>query len=385
MSNISANIIVDTNPINVQVEQSEVGITVEPINLNIYSAGFSNPGGNIGQLQYNAGVLAGVPNVTFISGNLSLGNVANVKMLGGSSAYYLQTDGAGNLTWAPGTANITGNGTAAGANNAIQLSTGTGNFKVGTGFNFDPSSNVLDVPGNATANYFIGNFFVGNGSSLTAINGSNVTGTVANATFALDAGNANSVAGANVTGEVAFAAVANSVAGSNVSGQVAFANMANYAGNVTVAAQSNITSLGTLTSLSVAGTSSIQQAIEKVTVNASAATGNINYDLLDQAILNHTANASGNITLNFRGNGTTTLNTVMNNNTSMTCTFITSTGPTPYVVSNVKVDGTSVTPVWTLPGSAGTGTPSGKDVYTFNLIKTAANAFTVLASRVGYI
>ena len=84
----------------------------------------------------------------------------------------------------------------------------------------------------------------GDGANLTSIAGANVTGEVSNAATA------NAVAGANVSGEVGFAAVANSVAGANVSGTV---SSATTAGTVTTAAQSNITSVGTLTSLSVTG------------------------------------------------------------------------------------------------------------------------------------
>jgi len=104
-----------------------------------------------------------------------------------------------------------------------------------------------------------------NGSGLTSLTGSNVTGTVAYATTA------NSVAGANVSGQVSYAAVANSVAGGNVSGAVglatyattanavAGANVSGQVGNALVAgtvytnAQPNITSVGTLTSLTVTG------------------------------------------------------------------------------------------------------------------------------------
>ena len=63
--------------------------------------------------------------------------------------------------------------------------------------------------GNVRANHFIGN-----GASLTDIVGANVTGEVTNAATA------NAVAGANVSGEVGFAGIANSVAGANVSGTV---------------------------------------------------------------------------------------------------------------------------------------------------------------------
>jgi len=88
----------------------------------------------------------------------------------------------------------------------------------------------LSVTGNITSdnanlgNLVTANFFSGSGNNLSNIQGANVSGAVASATVAASA---NSVAGANVTGEVAFAATANSVAGANVSGAVSFATTAN--------------------------------------------------------------------------------------------------------------------------------------------------------------
>lgn len=73
---------------------------------------------------------------------------------------------------------------------------------------------------------------------------------VATAGLATFATTANSVAGANVSGAVSFATTANSVAGANVSGTV---SSATTAGTVTTAAQPNITSTGTLTSVTVTG------------------------------------------------------------------------------------------------------------------------------------
>ena len=104
----------------------------------------------------------------------------------------------------------------------------------------------LGVNGTITAVAFTANtgIFTGNGAGLTNIAGANVTGAVSYATTA------NSVAGANVTGAVSYATTANSVAGANVSGTV---SSATTAGTVTTAAQPNITSVGTLTSLSVSG------------------------------------------------------------------------------------------------------------------------------------
>ena len=56
-------------------------------------------------------------------------------------------------------------------------------------------SNTISTTGNVS----VGNI-IGNGQALTSLAGANVTGTVANATFATSAGSANSVAVANVSG-----------------------------------------------------------------------------------------------------------------------------------------------------------------------------------------
>ena len=76
--------------------------------------------------------------------------------------------------------------------------------------------------------------------------------------FSGDGGGLSNVVGANVTGEVTFAATANAVAGANVSGQVANALVS---GTVYTAAQPNITSVGTLTSVAVSGDANVAGVI----------------------------------------------------------------------------------------------------------------------------
>jgi hypothetical protein len=122
-------------------------------------------------------------------------------------------------------------------------------------------------------------------------------------------------------------------------------------------------------------------ALEKVTISATAATGTINYDLSTQSILYYTSNASANWTVNIRGDGSTTLNSMMSTGQSVTMTFLVTQGATAYYNSAVTIDGTSVTPKW-FGGSAPTsGNASGVDVYTYTVIKTGSAAFTVFASQ----
>lgn len=126
---------------------------------------------------------------------------------------------------------------------------------------------------------------------------------------------------------------------------------------------------------------SIEALQERATVAATGTTGTVNYDVLTQAVLYHTTNAAGNFTVNLRGDGSNTLNNVMNTNDSMTVAFLVTNGGTPYYNNAVTIDGSSVTPEWQ-GGSAPTGgNASSVDVYTYTIIKTGSAAFTVFAAQ----
>jgi len=131
----------------------------------------------------------------------------------------------------------------------------------------------------------------------------------------------------------------------------------------------------------VLGAGAIQQLAEKVTNSATAATGTVNYDVITQAVLNYTTDASGNWTLNIRGDGSNTLNSIMDTGESLTVAHIVKQGGTAYYNSAVQVDGSGVTPEWQ-GGSAPTGgNTNSLDVYTYTVIKTADATFTVLAAQ----
>jgi len=135
---------------------------------------------------------------TLVSANANLGNIAR--------ANYVSTN---NLLYANGVAWAFSAGSVVGADTQVQYNDGGSSFGASSAFTFNKTSSTLSVT-NITAN----------GSGLTSLTGANVTGTVANATYATSAGTATS---------------------------------ATTAGTVTTASQSNITSVGTLTSLAVTG------------------------------------------------------------------------------------------------------------------------------------
>ena len=202
-------------------------------------------------------------NVSFTGANVSLGNVANVKMTGGLNGYILQTDGAGNLSWVLNTQSI-GTLGAVGANTQLLFNDG-GSVGANANLTFNKTNGRLT----ATA-------FAGDGTFVT-----------------------------------------------NVS-----ANTANFATNILGASQGNITSLGTLTTLSVNG-------------NLNLTTGNIVASNANLSIRNINLNA-GNINTN-SGNILAGAGNITAASVSVTGT-ITSNG---FMYSSTPANGTSNTQVAT--------------------------------------
>jgi hypothetical protein len=122
-------------------------------------------------------------------------------------------------------------------------------------------------------------------------------------------------------------------------------------------------------------------AVENISVQSSAASGTVTLNCKTNSVFYYTLNATGNWTLNFRGNGSTTMNTFLAVGKSATVVFLATQGTTAYYPTAFQIDGSVVTPKW-LGGSAPTGgNASSIDSYSFTIIKTAASTYTVLASQ----
>jgi len=131
----------------------------------------------------------------------------------------------------------------------------------------------------------------------------------------------------------------------------------------------------------VLGAGKIEQTAEKVTVSATAATGTVNYDVTTQAVLYYTTAASGNWTLNIRGDGTNSLNSIMDTGESITIAHLVTQTGTAYYNSAVQIDGSGVTPEWQGGSAPTSGNTNSVDVYTYTIFKTADATFTVFASQ----
>jgi hypothetical protein len=120
---------------------------------------------------------------------------------------------------------------------------------------------------------------------------------------------------------------------------------------------------------------------EIATISATAATGTINYDLTTQSVLYYTTNASGNFTINVRGNSGLTLNNMLSTGQSVTLAFLCTNGGTAYYQTGFQVDSSSITPKWQGGTAPTSGNASSIDSYVYTIIKTANATFTVLASQ----
>lgn len=363
----------------------------------------SNAGGDNTQLQYNSnGAFAGIPGVTYDGNILTLGNVSSLSIAGGLNGYYLQTDGAGGLTWAPAGNGGSGNGVPGGANAQVQFNDEE-NFGGNAGFTFDKVSGNLYVPSNVvTDNVVSGNviadYFIGDGSQLTGVavdvanyviqpaqanitsvgtltgltvSGETNLGDVSNVTitggmngyvlttdgtgnllWGTGGGTGGSPGGANAqiqfndngifggspgmtfnkfsnavvfTGNVTtknFTANNTSIYGNaSVSGNVAadyFTGNGAYltgiapdtANYVTQPNQSNITSVGTLTSLSVSGNIITNQYISAANIQTSGAVNTGTVTATGAANIGGRLTANGNV--NFSASGNITLGSVSN-------------------------------------------------------------------------
>ena len=308
-------------------------IVVDGILVDVNDA--TVPAGNINYVQYNAGNTMGgdanfyytaingtmtLQNETIIGnstiGNLvisrtaNLGSVANVRITGGTNGYVLQTDGTGNLSWTAQTGSG-GSGSPGGANTQVQFND-AGVFGGNSSFTFNKTTGLLNVTGNITSTTvsatgnITGSFILGNGSQLTGITATNAstaatvttnaqpnitsTGTLASlsvsgnanignigtaglitATGNLNAGNLITTGIISATGNITGAYILGN--GSQLSGITA--TTATTAGTVTTAAQPNITSVGTLTSVSVSGNANVGNLFSTAAVQGTTLTSNI--------------------------------------------------------------------------------------------------------------
>ena len=285
-----------------------------------------------------------------VSGNASLtGNIVGDRITNGTTGIEIQTFS--------GNANVS----VAGTSN-VAVFAPTGQYVTG----------VVSATGNIT-----GNYFVGNGSQLTDIIATSL-GTLASLSVS-----GNTTTGNLLTGGLISAT--GNITGGNVSGT-------NLTGTLTTAAQTNITSVGTLGSVSVTGNitagniSATNYTGTTVSVSGNTTAGNI----LTSGLISATGNITGgNVSATvFYGSGAGLTNIAVAGGTQIVNgTSNVSAGASSNVT--VGVAGTSDVVVWATTGEyvtgvvSATGNITGGNVSGTNLTGTLTTAAQTNITSVG--
>jgi len=196
----------------------------------------------------NSGISANLANGTIIATNV----VANVT---------------GNVS-----GNISGTIAAPGANTQV-IFNDSGNVNATSGLTFNKLTNVLTVSGNVSAGNVGATLLTG---TLTTAAQPNITsvGTLTSVAVTGNVTAGNVYANSGTIGALTLKGEGGNISniqGANVSGTVSSATSATTAGTVTTAAQPNITSVGTLTTLTVSGALTTTQ----ITAGTNTTPGNI--------------------------------------------------------------------------------------------------------------
>jgi len=126
---------------------------------------------------------------------------------------------------------------------------------------------------------------------------------------------------------------------------------------------------------------SFKNAVEFSTHVASAPAATIQYDVTTQSVWYYTTNAANNWTVNFRGNATTSLDTLMSTYDALTVVVLATNGATAYYNNAITIDGVSFTPKYQGGAAWTSGNASGVDAYSYTIVKTGSAAFTVFAAQ----
>lgn len=365
------------------VDTTTVNVTPNTTAIRMY-AGFAAypPNGSAGNSQVlfnDAGVFGGDADFTFnkntntltitnidtstvvtddlsVSGNASLGSIDNITITGGANGQFLQTNGAGELAFVnlqPG-----GNTTELQFNNA-------GTFG-----------------GISTVKYSAGNLLLGAVSNVKVTGGTNglflQTDGTGNLAWAETPGGSNSATVAGSNTQVQY----------NIAGGFSASPYFTYdpSSNTLAAINSTFTNISVSNNATITGTARIQQGAEKATVSATALSGTVNWDVLNGAVNYYTSNISGNITLNFRGNSSISLGSVLNIGESLTVALLSTVGGTPYMPTTIQIDGVtqSVKYAGNIPPSNNTVSANSVTSYNYTFLKTGASSYLSLGTYSSY-
>ena len=110
-------------------------------------------------------------------------------------------------------------------------------------------------------------------------------------------------------------------------------------------------------------------------------TGDYNHDLGTYGNVHFSAtNAAGAFTYNLRINGSTTLNSVMAEGDVLSFTLMHASNNSSHYLTQLKIDGSNVSPVWAGGSAPSAATGSGFDVYSFSIMKTGDGTYGIFGT-----
>ena len=141
---------------------------------------------------------------------------------------------------------------------------------------------------------------------------------------------------------------------------------------------------GPVPTIALADNPTLTSPKETANITAVAATGAIDLDVVTASVNIRTVNATGNWTINVRGDVSTTLDSIMTTGEQISVVFESPQGATAYYPTAFNIDGSAVTPLWLGGTAPSSGNINSNDVYVYTIRKTGAATFTVLASQNKY-
>ena len=122
---------------------------------------------------------------------------------------------------------------------------------------------------------------------------------------------------------------------------------------------------------------------ETVDISGTGASGTVNIDISSASVEFINAAATANWVTNVRGNGATTLNSIMAVGEQLSAVLLNTNTAVAYYPTSLTIDGTGVgvTIKWLGGTAPSSGNINSVDAYVYTIIKTAASTYTVLASQ----
>ena len=199
----------------------------------------------------------------------------------------------------------------------------------------------------------------------------------------------------NVTGSAGSATVATNAQGlsgtPNITVGSVTGSTASFSGNVSVGGTltyedvTNIDSVGIVTArsglkVSSGGASFVGSLTERAVISATALSSD-DFCNVDDGLFHYRTGNLGGTTNNLRLKSNVGFNTIMATGDVMNFTLAHNVNATSAYVNNVFIEGVAQTENWIGGSAPSDGGGSGVDIYSFTIIKTAANTYTVIGNQ----